>query len=143
MKWLLVAVTAVISIHSAHATDLGCVSTTFHLASPNDKICVTAYTDPLVPAVTCYLSQARTGGYAGAVGLAEDPSRFSVACTATQPVFESKDRSALSFSKTVCRLSTPRRVNPKSTFLRPEPTATADGYRDWTASRYSLIGSPN
>ncbi|MDB5988564.1 MAG: hypothetical protein JWR16_3617 [Nevskia sp.] len=66
--------------------DVGCVSTTFRLASPNDKICVTAYSDPLVPAVTCYLSQARTGGYKGAVGLAEDPARFSVACTATQAV---------------------------------------------------------
>jgi len=68
------------------ADDIGCVSTTFRLASPNDKICVTAYTDPRVPAVTCYLSQARTGGYKGAIGLAEDPARFSVACTASQPV---------------------------------------------------------
>ena len=66
--------------------DIGCVSTTFRLASPNDKICVTVYTDPQLPAVSCYLSQARTGGYKGAVGLAEDPSRFSLACTATQPV---------------------------------------------------------
>jgi CreA protein len=66
--------------------DIGCISTTFHFLSPNDKVCVTAYPDPAVPGVTCYLSQARTGGYSGAVGLAEDPSRFSVACSAGQPV---------------------------------------------------------
>lgn len=66
--------------------DVGCVSTTFRLASPNDKVCVTAYPDPAVPGVTCYLSQARTGGYSGALGLAEDPSRFSISCAAPGPV---------------------------------------------------------
>ncbi len=66
--------------------DVGCVSTTFRLASPNDKICVTAYPDPGVPGVTCYLSQARTGGYSGALGLAEDPSRFAISCAAATPV---------------------------------------------------------
>jgi CreA protein len=66
--------------------DVGCVSTTFRLASPNDKVCVTAYPDPAVPGVTCYLSQARTGGYSGALGLAEDPSRFSISCAAAGPV---------------------------------------------------------
>jgi CreA protein len=30
--------------------------------------------------VACYVSRAQTGGYSGAVGLAKDPSRFSVAC---------------------------------------------------------------
>jgi CreA protein len=66
--------------------EVGCVSTTFHLASPNDKVCVTAYPDPAVPGVVCYLCQARTGGYSGALGLAEDPSRFSIACAAAGPV---------------------------------------------------------
>jgi CreA protein len=47
MKWLFIgAVAVVISIHSAHATDLGCVSTTFRALSPNDKVCVSAFDDP-------------------------------------------------------------------------------------------------
>lgn len=41
MKWLfIVAVLVVISIHSARATELDCVSTTFNALSPNDKVCV-------------------------------------------------------------------------------------------------------
>jgi len=33
-----------------------------------------------------YVSQARTGGLAGMVGVAEDPSRFALSCMATGPV---------------------------------------------------------
>jgi CreA protein len=56
MKWLfIVAVLIVISNHSARATDLGCVSTTFNALSPNDKVCVSVFEDPQVP-------QARKGG---------------------------------------------------------------------------------
>jgi CreA protein len=98
---------------ASDSEEIGCISTTFRLASPNDKICVTAYTDPLVPAVTCYLSQARTGGYKGAVGLAQDPSRFALACTASQPISLPADlpdsadvfseRTSLIFKKTTVR----------------------------------------
>ena len=35
---------------------------------------------PGVAGVACYVSRAQTGGYGGAMGLAKDPSRFSVAC---------------------------------------------------------------
>jgi CreA protein len=91
---LAAAVGVVLFLPSAHIAgggdsspdDIGCVSTTFRVASPNDKICVVAYPDPAVPGVTCYLSQARVGGYSGALGLAEDPSRFSLACAAAGPV---------------------------------------------------------
>ena len=56
MKWLFIAaVLVVISFHSARATDLGCVSTTFNALSPNDKVCVSVFEDPQVP-------QARKGG---------------------------------------------------------------------------------
>ena len=65
---------------AARADDLKCVSTTFRLLSPNDKVCISAFDDPKVPGVACHISQARTGGYKGMVGLAEDPSRFSIAC---------------------------------------------------------------
>jgi CreA protein len=62
---------------------VGEVSTTFRLIGPNDKIVVERYDDPKVENVSCYLSRADTGGLAGAVGLAEDPARFSIACRAT------------------------------------------------------------
>ena len=93
--------------------DVGCVSTTFRVASPNDKVCVTAYPDPAVPGVTCYLSQARTGGYSGALGLAENPSRFSLACVAASPVtlppdlpedaYVFSERTSVIFKKTTVR----------------------------------------
>ncbi|MDD2768685.1 MAG: CreA family protein, partial [Methylococcus sp.] len=50
------------------------------------KICVDAFSDPKIPGVTCHISQARTGGLSGAVGLAEDPSQFSLACRQTGPI---------------------------------------------------------
>jgi CreA protein len=71
---------------TAHADDVGCTSTTFHLFSPNDKVCVQAFDDPRVSGVTCHISQAKTGGWKGAVGVAEDPSRFSIACHQTGPI---------------------------------------------------------
>ena len=81
MKWLfIVAVPVVIFVHSAHAADLGCVSTTFNALSPNDKVCVSVFEDPQVPGIVCHISQARKGGWGQPLGLNEDPSNFSVAC---------------------------------------------------------------
>jgi CreA protein len=40
----------------AIAESLNCVSTTFNLVSPNDKVCVTHFEDPNVSGVTCYIS---------------------------------------------------------------------------------------
>jgi CreA protein len=68
------------------AEEVGCVSTTFRLVGPNDKICVEAFDDPDVPGVACHVSQARTGGVSGGLGLAEDPSRFSIACRQIGPI---------------------------------------------------------
>ena len=67
-------------------TRVGAVSTTFRVLGRNDQIVVDRYDDPLVDNVSCYLSRAETGGIAGSVGLATDPSRFSIACRATGPV---------------------------------------------------------
>ncbi len=70
----------------ARADDLGCVSTTFNLLAPNDKVCVTDFEDPKVAGVACYISQARTGGWGQPFGLNEDPSNFSVSCRQTGPI---------------------------------------------------------
>jgi CreA protein len=82
----MVAVLAVASIHSANATDLTCLSTTFNALSPNDKVCVSVFEDPQVPGVACHISQARKGGWGQPLGLNEDPSNFSVSCRQTGPI---------------------------------------------------------
>jgi CreA protein len=67
-------------------TRIDAISTTFRWLGPNDKIVVDRYDDPKVANVSCYLSRAETGGIKGGVGLAEDPSRFSIACRGVGPV---------------------------------------------------------
>jgi CreA protein len=68
------------------ADDLPCVDTTFRWIGRNDRVCVSAFDDPEVPGVACHISQARTGGLSGTIGLAEDPSRFSIACRQVGPI---------------------------------------------------------
>jgi len=70
----------------AMAEDVGCTSTTFRIFGANDKVCVQAFDDPDIPGVSCYVSQARTGGVKGSLGVAEDPSRFAVSCRQTGPI---------------------------------------------------------
>jgi CreA protein len=71
---------------TTHAEEIGCTSTTFRVLGANDKVCVTAFDDPKVPGVTCHVSQARTGGVKGSLGVAEDPSRFSISCRQVGPI---------------------------------------------------------
>ena len=73
-------------IRPALADDVGCLSTTFRFLGPNDKVCISGFDDPKVPGVACHISQARTGGVKGGLGLAEDPSRFSIACRQVGPI---------------------------------------------------------
>jgi CreA protein len=83
---LMLALLAGVLIRPALADDVGCLSTTFRFLGPNDKVCVSGFDDPKVPGVACHISQARTGGIKGGLGLAEDPSRFSIACRQTGPI---------------------------------------------------------
>lgn len=89
MKNLLLAMAATMAMVAAPAMAqqrIGEVSTTFRMIGPNDKVVVERFDDPKVEGVSCYVSRAETGGIGGAMGLAEDPSRFSIACRATGPV---------------------------------------------------------
>lgn len=70
----------------ARAEEVGCVTTAWKLLGANHKVCVEAFHDPKVPGVTCHVSQARTGGVSGSLGLAQDPSQFSLACRQTGPI---------------------------------------------------------
>ena len=84
--WMLVVALLGGAVGGLHAEDIGCVSTTFRLLGANDKICVSAFDDPQVPGVTCHLSHARTGGVKGTFGVAEDLSRFAIACRQVGPI---------------------------------------------------------
>ncbi len=70
----------------ADAEEIGCVTTTWKLVGANNKVCVDAFEDPKIVGVTCHISQAHTGGITGGLGLAEDPSQFSLACRQTGPI---------------------------------------------------------
>ena len=89
---LLAAGLLALSASAALADDVGCVSTTFRLVGRNDQVCVSAFDDPKVPGVACHISQARTGGLGGSLGLSEDPSRFSIACRQIGPVTADIDK---------------------------------------------------
>ena len=62
------------------AEEIGSVNYRFKWMGPSDKIAVEAFDDPEVPGVTCYLSRAETGGFKGLLGIAENPSKASIAC---------------------------------------------------------------
>ena len=91
---VLAAIGLTLFMTRASAQQIGEVSTVFKLLSPNDKIVVDAYDDPKVAGVTCYVSRAKTGGYKGALGLAEDKSEASIACRQTGPITFAKSLEA-------------------------------------------------
>ena len=70
----------------AQAEEIGCVTTSWKLIGANHKICVQAFDDPKVQGVSCHISQAKAGGISGALGVAEDPSQFSIACRQIGPI---------------------------------------------------------
>ncbi|MES2355631.1 MAG: CreA family protein [Pseudomonadota bacterium] len=70
----------------ALAEEIGAVDTAFKFIGPDHKIVVEAFDDPSVEGVACYISRAKTGGIKGAIGIAKDPSRFSVACRQVGPL---------------------------------------------------------
>lgn len=70
----------------AKAEEIGAVDTEFKLIGPDHKVVVEAFDDPDVQGIACYVSRAKTGGIKGALGVAEDPARFSVACRQVGPI---------------------------------------------------------
>ena len=70
----------------ARAEQIGAVDTAFILIGPDHKVVVDAYDDPGVAGVTCFVSRAKTGGVKGALGLAEDKAKASIACRQVGPI---------------------------------------------------------
>lgn len=79
---LLLAVAAA----AANAEEVGSVDTEWKLIGPDHKVVVEAFDDPGVEGIACYVSRAKSGGIKGAIGVAEDPARFSVACRQVGPI---------------------------------------------------------
>src|SRR5256885_1412908 len=75
-----------LAIPASAQTRIDSIKTNFRWLGPDDKIIVERYDDPKVANVSCYMSRADTGGIKGGLGLAEDPSRFSIACRAVGPI---------------------------------------------------------
>ena len=71
---------------TALAERVGCVTTEWKLLGANHRVCVESFADPQIPGVTCHVSQARTGGISGSLGVAQDPSQFSLSCRQTGPI---------------------------------------------------------
>ena len=86
MQKLVTALLLTSAALAVSAETVGSVSTTFKLLSPNDKVVVDVFDDPDVGGVACYLSHAKTGGYAGALGIAEDTADAAVACRQVGPI---------------------------------------------------------
>ena len=61
-------------------------STTFKLLSPNDKLATYGIDDPGVEGVACHFTVSEKGGFAGALGLAEQTSDASLACRQYGPI---------------------------------------------------------
>lgn len=86
MKKILAAFALLILTNAVQAEDIGCVTTAWKLIGANHKVCVQAFDDPKVHGVTCHISQAKTGGIGGTLGVAEDPSQFSLSCRQVGPI---------------------------------------------------------
>ena len=110
----------------ARADDLACVSTTFRVLGANDRVCISVFDDPKVSGVACHIAQARTGGVKGSFGLAEDPSRFSIACRQVGPIDTSK----------LDRLRSPHEVfSERASFIFKSTQVT----RFWDGKRKALV----
>jgi len=86
MKKILSFIVLLLMSAQIHAEEVGCVTTSWKLVGANHKVCVEAFTDPKITGVTCHVSQAKTGGISGTLGLAQDPSEFSLSCRQTGPI---------------------------------------------------------
>lgn len=79
-------VALLLAANTGQAETVGCVTTSWKLIGANHRICVEAFADPKIAGVTCHVSQAKAGGISGSLGMAQDPSQFSLACRQTGPI---------------------------------------------------------
>ncbi|RYJ00995.1 MAG: hypothetical protein EON47_12165 [Acetobacteraceae bacterium] len=82
------AISALTTAQAQETKEIGHVNTALtNLGlTRSHRVVIERFDDPEVKGVSCYISQARTGGVSGMVGLAEDPARFGLSCSVTGPV---------------------------------------------------------
>lgn len=56
---------------------------TFKPGAESDRLVIERFDDPKVEGVSCYVQRARAGGYLAVLGMAEDPSHYSIDCVGT------------------------------------------------------------
>jgi CreA protein len=61
-------------------------STVFKLLTPDHKLATYGIDDPLVEGVACHFTVPERGGFAGALGVAEEVSDISLACRQIGPI---------------------------------------------------------
>jgi len=61
-------------------------STVFRWMSPNDKLATYGLDDPDVDGVACHFTAPERGGFKGWIGVAEEVSDISLACSQTGPI---------------------------------------------------------
>ncbi|MXP56461.1 CreA family protein [Pantoea sp. Mhis] len=92
---------------SLYAEEIGSVNTAFKIFGPNHKIVVEVFEDPDFKNITCYISRAKTGGFTGGLGLAEDTSDAALACQQIGPVeINAKNIQNITHTKIVFRKRT-------------------------------------
>ena len=98
--------------------EIGYVNTAFtNLGlTRSHRVVVERFDDPEVRNVSCWISQARTGGVTGMLGVADDPSRFALTCAATgavevQPGARRGDRGEQVFESSTSRFFKETRVH--------------------------------
>ena len=101
------------------------------------RVVIERFDDPEVKGVSCYISQARTGGVSGMVGLAEDPARFGLSCSVTGPVVV--DAKANRGDETHAKEPTEAEHNAKHGAIKSDD----DGFVPSTASRRLAEARPD
>ncbi|PCH99413.1 MAG: hypothetical protein COB76_05820 [Alphaproteobacteria bacterium] len=90
IKTIFAALAVVIPLGTVTANaadrDIGSVVTVKKFIGADHTIKITAFEDPKINGVTCFLSRPVTGGISGSFGIAEDKSDASVACRQTGPI---------------------------------------------------------
>ncbi len=110
----------------AMAEEIGSVGYRFQWLGPNDKIVIEAFDDPDIAGITCYISRARTGGFKGAFGVAEDPAQASISCQQTGPIDQAR----------LDKLKSPHEVFSERASLIFKTTQVV---RFWDAKRRALV----
>jgi len=82
----LAMITTASAANAQDARNIGEVVTAIKWVGADHKIRVTAFEDPKIAGVSCFLSRPITGGIGGSLGIAEDKSDASVACRQTGPI---------------------------------------------------------